>query len=83
VRGLVEKAAVPSTRRASAPTQRIIETGVGRVAFDGEDDHVHVLVAYSPKVAVTSLVNSLKGASSCLVRAKQSFPEVRQRGGHF
>ena len=29
--------------------------------FDGEDDHVHLLVNYPPKVAVSSLVNSLKG----------------------
>jgi putative transposase len=54
------------------------------LAFDGEDDHVHLLVAYPPKVAVASLVNSLKGASSRLVRQAE-FPEVRQRlwGGHF
>jgi putative transposase len=31
-----------------------------RVQMDGEDDHVHVLVEYPPKVAVSSLVNSLK-----------------------
>ena len=31
------------------------------VEFDGEDDHVHLLVNYPPKVAVSSLVNSLKG----------------------
>ena len=28
------------------------------VAFDGEDDHVHLLVNYPPKVAVSNLVNS-------------------------
>ena len=30
------------------------------VEFDGEDDHVHLLVAYPPKIAVSHLVNSLK-----------------------
>ncbi|MEN3364415.1 MAG: REP-associated tyrosine transposase [Burkholderiales bacterium] len=36
--------------------------------FDGEDDHVHLLVNYPPKVAVSALVNSLKGVSGRLVR---------------
>ena len=28
---------------------------------EGEDDHVHLLVHYPPKVSVAKLVNSLKG----------------------
>ncbi len=36
------------------------------VEFDGEWDHVHLLVVYPPKVAITSLVNSLKSVSSRL-----------------
>ena len=28
--------------------------------FNGEDDHVHLLAGYPPKVAVPALVNSLK-----------------------
>ncbi len=31
------------------------------VEFDGEKDHVHLLVNYPPKVSISSLVNSLKG----------------------
>lgn len=34
------------------------------VEFNGEEDHVHLLVHYPPKVAVSKLVNSLKGVSS-------------------
>ncbi len=34
--------------------------------MDGEDDHVRLLVEYPPKVAVSNLVNSLKGVSSRL-----------------
>ena len=41
------------------------------VEFDGEGDHVHLLVQYPPKVAVSKLVNSLKGVSSRLVRKKK------------
>jgi len=29
--------------------------------FNGEGDHVHLLVGYPPKVAVSALVNSFKG----------------------
>ena len=37
-------------------------------AFVGEDDHVHLLVNYPRKVALSALVNSLKGVSSRLPR---------------
>src|SRR3990172_12671177 len=47
------------------------------VEFDGEDDHVHLLVNYPPKMAVSMLVNSLKGVSSRLVR-KRNYPSVRK-----
>ena len=40
------------------------------VEFDGEDDHVHLLVNYPPKVSVSNLVNSLKGVSSRMIRKK-------------
>ena len=38
------------------------------VEMEGENDHVHLLVFYPPKVAVSKLVNSLKGVSSRLIR---------------
>jgi REP element-mobilizing transposase RayT len=38
--------------------------------MDGEDDHVHLLVNDPPKVAVSALVNSLKGVSSRLMRQR-------------
>jgi putative transposase len=41
------------------------------VEFDGEDDHVQLLVNYPPKVSVSVLVNSLKGVSSRMIRQKQ------------
>lgn len=42
--------------------------------FNGEPDHVHLLVNFPPKVAVSKLVNSLKGVSSR--RMRQQFPEL-------
>lgn len=49
-----------------------------------EDDHVHLLVAYPPKVSLSALVNSLKGVSARRLRAKQ-WPEVTSKlwGEHF
>lgn len=38
------------------------------VEFDGEKDHVHLLVNYPPKIAISKLVNSLKGVSSRKLR---------------
>lgn len=46
------------------------------VEFDGERDHVHLLVHYPPKVSVSRLVNSLKGVSSRLIRTKD-YPSIR------
>lgn len=46
--------------------------------FDGEDDHVHLLVNYPPKVAVSALVNSLKGVSSRMIR-KNNYPSLRKK----
>ena len=48
------------------------------VEFDGEDDHVHLLVNYPPKVSVSKLVNSLKGVSSRLIR-KKNYPTINQK----
>jgi putative transposase len=48
------------------------------VEFDGEDDHVHLLVNHPPKVAVSALVNSLKGVSSRMIR-KKNYPSIRKK----
>ncbi|MGW2557030.1 IS200/IS605 family transposase [Streptomyces sp. NPDC001635] len=33
--------------------------------FNGETDHVHLLVHYPPRIALSRLVGSLKGVSAC------------------
>lgn len=38
------------------------------VEFNGEHDHVHLLIEYPPKVAISKLVNSLKGVSARKLR---------------
>jgi REP-associated tyrosine transposase len=44
--------------------------------FSGEAEHVHLLVNFPPTVAISRLVNSLKGVSSC--RLRQEFPGPRR-----
>ena len=48
------------------------------VEFEGEDDHVHLLVNYPPKVSISKLVNSLKGVSSRMIRQK-NYPSMKQK----
>ena len=45
--------------------------------FNGEPDHVHLRVEYPPKVAVSTLVNSLKGVSAR--RLRQERPDIAER----
>lgn len=42
--------------------------------FNGGSNHVHLLVNFPPKVALSKLVNSLKGVSSR--RLRQEYPEL-------
>ena len=44
--------------------------------LDGEEDHVHLLITYHPKVSISKLVNSLKGVSAR--RLRQEFPQIRK-----
>jgi putative transposase len=47
--------------------------------FNGETDHVHLLAHYPPGLALSVLVNQLKGVSAR--RLRQQYPtEVRKRG---
>lgn len=53
------------------------EFEVKLVEFNGDGDHVHLLVEYPPKVALSKLVNSLKGVSSRKI--KLYHPEIANR----
>ena len=48
--------------------------GTELVEMNGEQDHVHLLINYPPKVPLSKLVNSLKGVSSR--KLKLYHPEV-------
>lgn len=52
------------------------------VEFNGESDHVHLLVHYPPKFSLSALVNALKGVSAR--RLRQQRPDIAAkywRGG--
>ena len=38
------------------------------IEFEGEQDHIHLLINYQPKLSLSKLVNSLKSVSSRLLR---------------
>jgi putative transposase len=68
----------PAIRDLSAMFDKVcVDFGARLIACNGEDDHVHLLVAYPPQVSVSKLVNSLKGASSRRLRAWR--PEIKGR----
>lgn len=52
------------------------------IEFNGERDYVHLLINYPPKVALSALVNSLKGVSSRLLRKEfgDFHPWLKRRG---
>ena len=50
------------------------------VECNGEDDHVHLLIEYPPKVTVSALVNSLKGVSARRLRQRY---QVRTHREHL
>ena len=50
--------------------------GAEMAEFNGEPEHVHLLVNFPPTVAISRLVNSLKGESSG--RLRQEFPDLQQ-----
>lgn len=56
--------------------------GAALVEFNGEGDHVHLLLNYPPSVSLSTLVGSLKGVSSRLLRKEfgDFHPWLKRRG---
>lgn len=52
--------------------------------FNGEDDHIHILVSIPPKHSVSTVVSKLKGKSSYYIR-KEFLSQIKQKlwGKHF
>ena len=52
----------------------LADFGTELAEFNGEANHVHLLVNFGPAVAISRLVNSLKDVSSR--RLRQEFPDL-------
>ena len=50
---------------------------ISLIEFNGESDHVHLLIQYPPQLSLSKLVNSLKGSSS--YRLRSLHPELQER----
>jgi putative transposase len=54
------------------------------VELSVQDDHVHLLIKVSPKIAISKLMGVLKGKTA--IRVFNKFPELKKRpywGNHF
>jgi putative transposase len=49
--------------------------------LNGEEDHIHLLVEYPPKLSISQIVNSLKGVSSRMLR--KEFPQLTPHENHL
>jgi putative transposase len=47
------------------------------IEFNGETDHVHLLIEINPKAQISTLANNLKTVSSRLIR--KEFPELNEK----
>jgi putative transposase len=54
------------------------------IEFNGESDHVHLLVNFPSKLPISELARLLKGVSSRIIR-KEFWPEIKNKlwGDHF
>jgi putative transposase len=53
-----------------------INFGAQLTEFNGEPNHVHLLVNYPPWVELSKLINSLKGVSSRMLR--KEYPDIKK-----
>ena len=57
------------------------QMGAELIEFGGEDDHVHLMLSYPPKVALSNLVGKLKGKSSYILRRDYCLQKCTLRRG--
>lgn len=72
-RNIFTKQVLKELRALFEKTSKNFESDL--IEFEGEKDHVHLLINFPPKVSVSKLVNSLKGVSSRMIR-KKNYPSI-------
>ncbi|CNG58853.1 IS200/IS605 family transposase [Yersinia enterocolitica] len=78
-RKLLDGAMIEQIRESFLSAAKRLEVEI--LEMDGEADHVHVLVAYPPKLPVSVLVNNLKSISSRYVRQLNSHLPKQSNSG--
>jgi len=58
-------------------TDTLIKWKCNLVEFNGESDHVHLLIDYKPDISLSKLIANLKTVSSRLIR--RDFPELASK----
>jgi putative transposase len=58
-------------------TDTLIKWECNLVEFNGEPDHVHLLIEYKPDISLSKLIANLKTVSSRLIR--RDFPELASK----
>jgi putative transposase len=53
------------------------------IEMDGEEDHVHLLIAYPPKLSISVMVNNLKATSSRRLRILNTHLERQSKSAAF
>jgi putative transposase len=78
----------PTHRLTDSPTHRLTNNTLQQVCnvlraalveFNGDPDHVHLLVRYPPALAISTLVRRLKGATARRMRQNQTGRSSRAR----
>lgn len=59
------------------------DTQAALLECNGELNHVHLLISYPPQVAISTLINSLKGVSSRLLRKEYQSLAQHYHNGHL
>lgn len=62
------------TRLKEIFTDTLIKWECTLIEFNGESDHVHLLIDYKPDISLSKLIANLKTVSSRLIR--RDFPEL-------
>lgn len=64
--------------------EKCIEAESTLIEFNGESDHVHLLVSFPTKISISELARLLKGVSSRIIR-KEFWSQIKDKlwGDHF
>ena len=60
--------------------ETLIKWECNLLEFNGESDHVHLLIDYKPDIALSKLIGNLKTVSSRLIR--RDFPQLSSKYFH-